>query len=316
MIVNYRSWEQTGVLVNQLRASYGMQEGRAEVVVVDNHSPAHPIATRLRRQPGVSLRRWERNQGFARAANEGCRLSRGGWFLLLNPDITVPEGFLDDVLKMADCLQAEEPRTGILGFGLRDSNGSFQRSSGPFPSFWGTLVRLTMPRKRRKYHWKRHAKGAAVPWVTGCCALLKRDCFLDLGGFDEDFFLYYEDVDLCRRAVARGWIVREEPALRVTHHHPLHQRDVLPQVRLCTRHGLLTYAAKHWPAWQLRLLAAIIKTEAQWRKGLAQRQGRSCDVDIFGQLEALINEVASGHNSAARQRLVRVMRRQEAAGGC
>jgi N-acetylglucosaminyl-diphospho-decaprenol L-rhamnosyltransferase len=313
VIVNYRNWEQTAFLVEQLRASYVMQEGRAEVVIVDNHSPAHPIAGRLRRLPGVSLCRWERNHGFARAANEGCRLSRGSWFLLLNPDVTAPEGFLDDVLKLGECLQAEEPRVGILGFGLQNSDGSPQRSAGPFPSLGNTLARLALPRKRRKYHWHSHAKGAAPRWVTGCCVLVRRECFRELGGFDEDFFLYYEDVDLCRRALARGWTVREEPALRVVHHHPLHQRKVPPHLRLCTRHALLTYSAKHWPGWQHHLLAGIVKVEAWWRRNLAYWQGRSQDADAFCQLNALAGEFACGQKGAARKRLVRLVRRQETA---
>src|SRR5262249_41639608 len=72
VVVNYRQWENTTALVRQLRASRGVRNGSAEVVVVDNHSGPHPLAARLRRWPGVSLRRWGRNRGFARAVNEGC----------------------------------------------------------------------------------------------------------------------------------------------------------------------------------------------------------------------------------------------------
>src|SRR5262245_1442658 len=89
VIVNYRLWEETGELVKQLVAAPCTQRGDVEVVIVDNHSPAHPLARRLRRWPGVSLRRWGRNRGFAQAVNEGCRLSQGDWLLLLNPDISV-----------------------------------------------------------------------------------------------------------------------------------------------------------------------------------------------------------------------------------
>src|SRR5207248_1228101 len=77
VVVNYHQWPDTAELVRQLRASACLENGAAEVVVVDNHSERHPIAGRLRRSPGVSMRRWRRNHGFARAVNEGCRLSRG-----------------------------------------------------------------------------------------------------------------------------------------------------------------------------------------------------------------------------------------------
>ena len=85
------------------------------------------------RRSGVSLRRWERNRGFARAVNEGCRLSEGEWVLLLNPDISVTPSFLDEVLTMLSHLVEEQPKAGIVGFQLRNSDGSRQLSSVLFP---------------------------------------------------------------------------------------------------------------------------------------------------------------------------------------
>src|SRR5205085_6392608 len=110
VVVNYRQWDKTHEMVRQLLATVPLRSGDAEIVIVDNHSPAHPVARKLRRLPEVALRRWDRNRGFARAVNEGCRLSRGDWFLLLNPDMTLSEEFLDGVLGLADRLEAEDPR--------------------------------------------------------------------------------------------------------------------------------------------------------------------------------------------------------------
>src|SRR5207247_677068 len=76
----------------------------------------------------VSLRRYRTNGGFARGVNEACRLSRGNWFLLLNPDMTVREGFLDGVQALANRLERENPRAGIVGFQLRNPDGSRQLS--------------------------------------------------------------------------------------------------------------------------------------------------------------------------------------------
>src|SRR5437016_7346409 len=128
VIVNYRQWDKTEELVRHLQRSASMKRGAAEVVIVDNHSPPHPLAKKLRRLPCVSLRRWSRNHGFAKAVNEGCRLSQGDWFLLLNPDTTLSEGFLDNALALADQLAAAEPSAGIVGFHLRDSDGAQQLS--------------------------------------------------------------------------------------------------------------------------------------------------------------------------------------------
>ncbi len=110
VVVNYRQWDPTVELVRQLVAAPCVRHGDAEVVIVDNHSPPHPAVRKLRRAGGVSVRRWGSNRGFARAVNEGCRLSQGEWFLLLNPDTTLSDGFLDGVLELADRLGAAAPR--------------------------------------------------------------------------------------------------------------------------------------------------------------------------------------------------------------
>src|SRR5438445_12673329 len=128
IIVNYRLWEETARLVGELRVSPRVRSGEVEIVVVDNHSPVHPVVKRMRRWPGVSLRRWGRNRGFAHAANEGFRLSRGRWFLLLNPDMTLTDGFLEGALAVADQLTDNDPRAGIVGFQLLNSDGSRQLS--------------------------------------------------------------------------------------------------------------------------------------------------------------------------------------------
>src|SRR5262249_59330334 len=135
-------WQAPGAPARQTAPAECGRCGEVGAVVVDTHSPAAPVARRLRRWPGVSLRRWGRNRGFARAVNEGCRLSRGDWLLLLNPDMSVPQGFLDGVLALADRLAAEDPRTGIVGFQLRNSDDSRQYSSGPEPTLVRTLAGL------------------------------------------------------------------------------------------------------------------------------------------------------------------------------
>src|SRR5205085_2482126 len=103
--------------------------------------------------------------------------------------------------------------------------------------------------------------------------LARRECLRELGGLDGSFFLYYEDVDLCRRARAHGWSVWYEPALRAVHHHPLHTRAVPAAMRLITRHALLTYARRHWPGWQFKLLAAVVRLESAARRLWARWRG-------------------------------------------
>lgn len=298
VVVNYVRWDDTTRLVRQLRRSSAF--GReAEVVVVDNHSPPHPAVARLRRADGVSLRRWRHNRGFARAANEGCRLARGEWLLLLNPDVSVPPGFLDSVLDRADALRWAEPRGGVAGFRLANDDGSWQLSTGRFPTLLSTLAGPLRPRRVRKYVVPPPGGRVRVDWVTGCCLLARRDCWDDLGGLDERFFLYYEDVDLCKRAAARGWSVSYDPAVTITHHRPLHLREVPPHLRLITRHALLSYAGKHWPRWQADVLARVVRAEAGFR-------GPRGD-----EVAAVASDLLRGDERSARARLLRAVRLYE-----
>ncbi len=311
VIVNYHHWGDTAQLIKQLRLSPSLREGDAEVVVVDNHSPSHPIVSRLRRLAEVSVRRWRRNRGFARAVNEGCRLSRGEWVLLLNPDMTLPPGFVEEVVRRSEELLAVDPTAGIVGFRLLNADGSRQLSTGRFPTLSGTLARLLLPRWRRKYTPPPSPDRCRVDWVTGCCLLVRRACWADLGGLDPNFFLYYEDVDLCRRARTRGWSVWHEPGASGTHHAPLHLRTVPSHLRVITRHALLTYARKHWPRWQFRALASIVRSEAGLRAWMAHwRDERDAEQD-FADLGRIVQDLVAGRAPEARRRLHRTIGRQE-----
>jgi N-acetylglucosaminyl-diphospho-decaprenol L-rhamnosyltransferase len=308
VIVNYCQWENTAALVRQIIRTPAARSGAVEVVVVDNHSPKHALAMRLRRWPRVSLRRWGSNRGFARAVNEGVRLSRGQWHLLLNPDLTLTGSFMNDVLAVLDDLTANDPRAGIVGFQLLNADGSRQMSSGSFPTLPGTLAGLVLPRDRRKYQAASAQKRCRVPWVTGCCLLARRACLREVGGLDETFFLYYEDVDLCRRARALRWSVWYEPRLRAVHHDPVHRRGVPAALRLITRHALLTYAGRHWPGWQVGLLCGIVRMEAWGRRLWARLRGEDRAAALYRQMGRLARDLGRGDAGKVRRRLAHVVR--------
>jgi GT2 family glycosyltransferase len=303
IIVNYCQWEDTANLTRQILSSAAAKRGEIEVTIVDNYSLGHPLASQIRRWPGVSLRRWRRNRGFAQAVNEGCRLSRGEWFLLLNPDVTLTDRFVEGVLALSRRLPDASPRVGVVGFHLHHSNGSRQRSTGRFPTLLTGVLRLLLPRHRRKYSNPPIDRPSAVSWAAGCCLLVRRKCLEQVRGFDNDYFLYYEDVDFCRRAQAAGWRVRYEPNLHAIHHRPLHSRAVSSALRVFTRHALLTYAVKHWPWWQWRSLAAGVRLEA-WLRGLrARRCGQLAAAAHFQELGGIVRALAGGRRTEARRRL-------------
>jgi GT2 family glycosyltransferase len=303
VVVNFCQWKNTARLTEQLRRSEAVRRGAAEIVIVDNHSPDNRIARRLKRLSGVSVVQNPRNEGFARAVNQGGQLSRGEWVLLLNPDVTVPDGFLDQVLESAQRWPAIDPNAGVIGFQLRHRDGSRQASAGSFPTLLRTLAGVCLPRSRRKCQHQTLEQRQAVPWVTGGCLLVRRDCYEQLAGMDEQFFLYYEDVDFCQRVREAGWSVWYDPALQVTHHFPLHSRRVPPSLRLITRHALLRYSHKHWPGWQAGVLSGVIWLEACVRQSLARwksdREGDIC----YRELRGLVGDVRQKRQASAERRI-------------
>ncbi|MBX9626007.1 MAG: glycosyltransferase family 2 protein [Gemmataceae bacterium] len=311
VVVNFCQWRNTDRLVRQLRQAVAVRTGAAEIVVVDNNSPDHPAGGRLARLRGVTVRRHTRNHGFARAVNRGCRGGRGAgspWVLLLNPDVSVPDGFLDEVLAAAERGPGADPAAGVVGFRLVNADGSRQASAGPFPSLRSTLAGLLRPRARRKCRHQGTTVRRPVGWATGGCLLVRRECFDQLGGLDESFFLYYEDVDFCRRAAAAGWTVWYDPVVEVTHHCPLHARRVPPPLRLMTRHALLTYAGKHWPRWQAGVLSGLVWAEAGLRQARAVLRRDAHTARCFGALRRLVGDLWRGRTDDVRRRVRRAAR--------
>lgn len=314
VIVNFCQWRNTARLVGQLRRSAAVRTGEADVVVVDNHSPFHPVVRKLEKTQGVTVRRFNRNLGFARAVNRGVTepakpLRRSApqppsdWVLLLNPDVTVEDGFLDDVVGRVARVAEADPSAGVIGFRLRNRDGSAQASSGPFPTLSRTIAGLFLPRSRRKCTHRPEPVRRPVDWVTGGCLLVRRDCFQQLQGLDESFFLYYEDVDFCRRATEAGWTVWFDPTLEVTHHWPLHARRVPAPLRMMTRHALLTYAKKHWSGWRSRVMSAVVWAEAGLRQGWAAVRGDWDASRCYGQLRRLVGDVSADRDRDVRRRI-------------
>jgi N-acetylglucosaminyl-diphospho-decaprenol L-rhamnosyltransferase len=312
IIVNYRRWADTAALVDQLLSEDALFRDQIEIIIVDNASPDHPAADRLRNRTGVQLHRHAVNRGFAAGVNHGFTHSRGEWLLILNPDLVLCQGFSDLLCLAARAYRAEDcsgAPIGVVGFQLRNRDGTHQHSAGFFPSLGKMLAGLLRPRRRRKYVLLETNDRQTVPWVTGCCTLVRRKCFEELGGFDEEFFLYYEDVDLCRRAAERGWAVWYEPAVEAVHLDPLQNRKPVPTpMWAITRHASLTYFRKHHAGWQHRGLSRIVCMEAWLRERLARLRGRNDAAAICRDVRAICRELVHNRSLAARRRLEHVLR--------
>ena len=272
VIVNYQSWADVATLVDFLAGSPAVEAGRAEVLVVDNAS-GEPVPEALREPiPGVRLLLRATNDGFSAGVNAGWRASVAPWLLVLNPDIVPEADFLDRVLGRIDGVDA---RVGIVGFALRNPDGTRQPSVGAFPGLLRTVWEQVLPRSRRKYQPDRCHVAGPVDWVTGACFLVAGALLAETGGMDEDFFLYHEEVALCRVAARRGWRVEFDPGLAVVHLRPLQNRAISPKMRVVTRHSKLLYFRKHLPRWQFVALAWAIQAEARVRADWCRLRGRA-----------------------------------------
>ncbi len=263
IIVNYESWPDVMQLTLALADQPEFTSGRSGIVVVDNASRGslpegfslHRVGQRVVFRPD--------NGGFAAGVNAGWRVAQSPWLLVLNPDVEVASEFLGQVFKRLDQIETgSDGPPGIVGFGLRNPDGSPQGSVGVFPNFPRTIREQFIPRSRRKYQPGWRIRSGAVDWVTGACMLVNTRMISELGGMDEDFFLYHEEVAFSREAQNHGWRVEYDPSVTVIHRHPLQNRPISPMMRVITRHSKLLYFLKHLPRRQFESLAAIVSLEA------------------------------------------------------
>jgi hypothetical protein len=234
-----------------------------ETVVVDNASTDGSAAAVRAGFPGVKVIANAENVGFARACNQGARESGAPLVLFLNPDASLEPGALPVLASLVE----SRPRVGIAGPRTHSTNGDIQVSTGPDLSLlseWRQrrLVRGVAGRDPKALAQAEvlHAREHEPDWVSGACLLARREAFLAVGGFDERFFLYEEDADLCRRVRAAGWQVVFTPAAEVRHALGLSMARAPERARLEYRRSHLLYYRKHcgflqWAA--LRLLLAL-----------------------------------------------------------
>lgn len=215
VVVDYRAGDHLAACLRSLRA-----EGVDEIVVADNDPAGSPDAA-ARADPSATWFSTGSNLGFGGGANRAAERTRGDAILAVNPDVEVEPGAIKAMVAVLD----RDPAVGIVGPRIEDADGQLYSSPRRFPSLADALghafLGLVAPSNRftRRYRmldWD-HSVAAQADWVSGSCMLVRRACWDELAGFDEAYFMYAEDVDLCWRAHEAGWRVVYEPAARVLH---------------------------------------------------------------------------------------------------
>jgi GT2 family glycosyltransferase len=251
-----------------------------EVVVVDNASADGSAAAAREALPAARIIENPENKGFAAAANAGWQASRASHVLFLNSDAEVVAGAVEALLSVLDA----RPDVGIVGPRTLGDGDRIQVSTGP------RLTPLAEWGQRRLVQGVRRGQAAALReaearhsrehepfWVSGSCLLARRSALEEVDGFDERFFLYEEDVDLCQRVRAAGWSVVFTPAATVRHRLGRSMAKAGARPRLEYHRSHLLYYRKHNGLVATLALRAAIGARGAllWLSGRDRALGRS-----------------------------------------
>lgn len=248
IFVNYRS---AGHLAQSLTSwKKAFDTMLVEWIVVNNDDTESEMLDRL--AAGTSLRVVSTggNYGFGRACNVGAQQAKGTYLLFLNPDTKFFSGDPQELLEVFRL----HPRS-LGGVALIDQRGRDERwSAGRFPTLGRLISQQFFPMGRQKFCQR---KNLTFPdWVSGAGLVVPRKIFTDLGGFDEKFFLYFEDVDLCQRAHRAGVSVWRSPFFVVQHVGGASQGTQQAQKQAYFT-SQKKYFVKHRPRWESRILVLL-----------------------------------------------------------
>lgn len=264
-------------LLSLRAAAAVLSPDRLDVIVIDNASVDGSAAMVGAEFPEARLVANPTNLNYASASNQALELTQGEIVLLLNPDTEVSSAAVGQLLS----LLKERPRAAAVAPALVHPDGRVQRSVRGFPTPLALLGELTglarlVPRSPLGAYWPRDLpedQPAPVEQPMASCLLCRMAALKELGGFDERFPLFFNDVDLCYRLKQASWEIWYEPRARVLHHGGASTRQVRPQAIWTSHQALRRFYRKHYRARLGPVLAglidALVVTAGVIRCGLA-----------------------------------------------
>lgn len=248
-----------------------------ELVIVDNgtdRARVDDVAARYAAPLGARVQRPGRNLGYGAAANLGAAGMSGSWLVVANPDVEWRPGSLDALLQAG----ARHPEAGALGPRILNTDGTVYPSARALPSLVTGSGHAVFARLWPGNPWTRAYRESqeevadaehAVGWLSGACLLLRRAAWAEIGGFDEEFFMFFEDVDLGDRLGRRGWKNVYVPGAEVVHDQGASWRDKPASMIRAHHASAETYLHRRYDApWQapLRLaLSAGLRARCVWQ---------------------------------------------------
>ena len=312
------SFNTRDLLRDCLGAVYAQNGVTMEVIVVDNASRDGSADMVSREFPAVRLVRSPVNRGFGGANNDAFALAQGRYVVLLNSDAFPAPGAFETAVRTMDL----DRSIGLAGARLVGRDGALQPSARLFPSPLNDALCLTglaarFPKSRffgrADRTWADPGAGADIDWVPGAFAIVRRHALEQVGYFDERFFLYYEEVDLCRRLKTAGWRIAYRPELTVIHIGGESSRQV-EQLQMSSsgsqltlwrmRSALLYYRKHHGAGARIALgLESAWHRLRLWRNRLRSTAGGARAEEsslVLGLLRQAWNETKGGRVSPAQ----------------
>ncbi len=244
------SWNVADLLAACLTSIYaGLGDLRVEVIVVESSSTDHTLAMLRERFPQVILRPQTENIGYTRANNLGLAQAQGRTLLLLNPDTAI----IGDALMQMVAYLDKNPDVGIVGPYTHNTDGSYQSSRRRFPTlatafFESTWLQMFAPKQMLDHFYVNDAppdQTLDVDWVQGSALMLRREVYAQVGGLDEGYVMYSEELDWCRRAKKAGWRVVFLAEAQIVHHGGKSSDQVVARRQILFQRSKLRYTRKY-----------------------------------------------------------------------
>ncbi|MGF1458844.1 MAG: glycosyltransferase family 2 protein [Leptolyngbyaceae cyanobacterium] len=267
IVVNYNG---SGVILDCLASVFQHFDPlRVEVIVVDNASQDGSPELIAQTYPRVRLIQQTQNVGFGAANNIGVRAAQGEYLFLLNSDTLLQS----NILPMLRQKLLSARNVGIVGPRLLNPDGSFQLSTAYEIGLWGEWRTLQLVQKYRKPQnrpqlAKKYSRDRQVDIVVGAAMFMRRSHFEQVGGFDETFFMYFEESDLCQRFRAAGWQILYTPEVSLIHIGGYSVGKTAAKMAAEYRRSQRYYYRKHRPQWEQCVLHRYLAFK-RWRQSLS-----------------------------------------------
>ncbi|HDL03086.1 MAG TPA: glycosyltransferase [candidate division Zixibacteria bacterium] len=236
----------------------------SEILVIDNGSTDGIVELIENRYPNIQLIKNRDNLGFARAVNQGFEKARGEYVLILNQDTRIQD---NAIVKLADRIRTDS-RVGTIGPKFIGFDGQLQKSCRAFPKYRDLVFAFLGLSKlfsesncfsSWKMGWFDHLNEREVDQPMGAALMVRKDILDKIGGFDERFRIFFNDVDFCRRAKEAGYVNLYYPSAVIEHYYGGTIRKMKPQMVLEWHRALAEYFIKYSPGGPSKIIALFWK---------------------------------------------------------